>query len=312
MRTVRLGTRGSRLALAQAQWVADRLRASMPGLEVRLEVIKTAGDRVQDRSLHQLGVQGAFTRELDAALLDGRVDAAVHSLKDMPTKQASGLAIAAVPEREDPRDAFIGARGARLAELPEGAAVGTGSLRRRAQLLALRPGLRVEPMRGNIDTRLRVLRESGALQGIILACAGLRRLGLDGAITEILDAAAWLPAPGQAALAVTARADDAETLRAIQALDHPPARAAVTAERAFLARLEAGCHAPVGAWARADGSGLVLSGLVAALDGRAVIRGEETGSMAEARQLGERLAEALLSRGATELLAEAGARRDGS
>ncbi len=300
----RIGTRGSRLALAQTQWVAEALREYVPGLKLDVQVITTTGDKVRDRPLAGLGGTGVFTRELDVALLDGRVDLAVHSLKDVPTAMPEGITLAATPIREDPRDAFISRDGALLAELTAGARVGTGSLRRRAQLLATRPDLKVSELRGNVETRLRKLQTAQHLSGIILALAGVRRLGLDEAVTEILDIEAWLPAPGQGALAVSSRAEDDAARELAARIDDPATRASVTAERAFMSRLEGGCHAPVGAYGRVENGQLVLDGLVAALDGGRVIRDGASGPVEDAASLGTALAERLLAAGGAEILTE--------
>ena len=302
-RTIRIGTRGSRLALQQTQWVVERLREVAPDLHVKTEIIRPVGDRVQDKPLDQLSVQGVFTKEIDHALLDGVVDLVVHSLKDLPTVSTEGINIAAIPEREDARDAFIGKGGLLLAELPKGASVGTGSLRRRAQLLAIRSDLRPTEIRGNIDTRLRKLELSDQNSAIILAAAGLRRLDLDNVITEYLDFDQWLPAAGQGALAIACRPDDTAVRRVASALDDPDVRAAVTAERALLAKVEGGCHVPVGAYGRIVCGALVLDGLVAAIDGSQVVRRQLKGEPADAWQLGEQLAERLLAEGGADILA---------
>ena len=229
MPSLRIGTRGSALAMAQAQSVARMLEQTSPGLRVTLEVVRTTGDAIQDRPLRELGATGLFTRELDTALLDGRIDAAVHSMKDLPSRMTEGIMIACVPEREDPRDVFIGRDTPRLTELPEGAVVATGSPRRKAHLLHLRPDIQVVDLRGNIDTRLRKLLAPGGPGGIILAVAGLRRLQLEPAHTEILDLRRWLPAPGQGALAVTARRDDKAIQPILASIDHLPSRLSVFA-----------------------------------------------------------------------------------
>ena len=301
-RVVRIGTRGSELALRQARWVAERLAESNPGLEPVIEIVKTTGDRVQDRPLDQLGGYGLFTRELDRALLDKRVDVAVHSLKDLPVQQANGLVIAAVPEREDPRDAFIGRDNRGLDQLASGDVVATGSLRRRALLTALRPDLEVTGLRGNIDTRLRKLQESEALAGIILAAAGLNRMGLSGLTTTFLDPPAWLPAPGQGALAIATRADDV-VRETVSALDHAPARAAITAERALLEHLGGGCHVPVGAYGFIEGDELRLSGFVGHPDGHQIVRADGAGSPADPGALGRTVGERLLDQGGAAILA---------
>lgn len=302
-RAIRLGTRGSKLATTQTHWVADRLVERHPGLEVTIELVRTTGDQVQDRPLGDLGVVGAFTRELDQALVEGRVDAAVHSLKDVPTEGAEGICVAAVPEREDPRDAFIGKDGVKFADLPKGAVVGTGSLRRQAMLALQRPDLETEELRGNIDTRLRLLRESDRLQGIVLALAGVRRLGLEGVVTEVLGPPDWLPAPGQGALAITTRNGDGRARELVAALEDRASRAAVTAERAVLERLGGGCHVPIGTFALVQDEHLAVEGLVADPTGTRVIRGFEEGVAGHAEAIGIRLGERLLSMGAVEILA---------
>lgn len=300
---IRIGTRGSKLALWQAEWVANRLRERSPGTETGIEVITTAGDKVQDRPLAALGVKGSFTKELDRALLACEIDMAVHSLKDMPTELERGLVLAAVPEREDAHDVFIGKRWATLAELPEGAVIGTGSLRRRAQLRAVRPDAESIDIRGNIDTRIRKLRESSTLEGIILAAAGVIRLGLSNEISSVLEYGDWLPAPGQGALGVVIRDGLPAVLEAAALLDDPSAHVAVMAERALLARIEGGCHVPVGAYARIEAGNLVLDGLIADPDGGQVVRAQLRGVPDSATDIGTALAETLLSDGGARILA---------
>ncbi len=300
---IRIGTRGSKLALWQANWVADRLREGCPGIDVVIEIVRTTGDAVQDRPLTALGGDGLFTKELDNALFAGEADVAVHSLKDLPTAMPEGLVLAAVPAREDARDVFIGKTARHLEDLPEGAVIGTGSPRRMAQARACVPSIETTGLRGNIDTRLRKLRESESLDGILLAAAGLKRLGLADCVTQYLDFEYWLPAPGQAALGIVARAEDAEAQRVAALLEEPEARAAVTAERAALARLAGGCHVPIGAYARAEDGRLLLDGLVAAPDGSRVLRRQAEGTMAAAPALGEELAETLLRAGGGTILA---------
>ncbi|MBN2312083.1 MAG: hydroxymethylbilane synthase [Candidatus Hydrogenedentes bacterium] len=299
---IRIGTRGSKLARWQADWVAERLRERYPDLDVVIEVVKTTGDAVQDRPLAALGGDGLFTKELDAALLDNAVDAAVHSLKDLPTAPRPGLTLAAVPCREEPGDAFIGRNINHFNDLHKNARLGTGSLRRQAQARALRPDIECVPIRGNIDTRLRKLRESDELDGIIVAAAGVIRLGMGGCISELLDTEQWLPAPGQGALAVVVREGDADTLDVIAPLEDTNARAAVAAERAFLAGVAGGCHVPVGALARVEGGRLTLDGLIAAPDGGQAVRARESGAPGEALEVGGRLAAKLLSAGGGAIL----------
>ncbi|MCI2238878.1 hydroxymethylbilane synthase [Paenibacillus sp. TRM 82003] len=291
-RPLRLGTRRSALATTQSGWVADALRAR--GADVELVEITTHGD-VDRAPLAVIGGTGVFVSALRDALLAGEVDLAVHSLKDLPTAAADGLALAAVPQREDPRDALVAADGRTLAQLPAGARVGTGSPRRRALLLDARPDLDVVPVRGNVDTRLRMV-SSGELDAVVLAAAGLARLGRLGEATELLDAQAFVPAPGQGALAVECRADDAEVLAVAGALDSPADRLAVLAERQLLAGLEAGCSAPVGAHAHLDGGELRLALAVQGPDG--LVRRDVTGAVADpgaARALGQRTAVGLLA-----------------
>ncbi|CAN5671015.1 hydroxymethylbilane synthase [soil metagenome] len=302
---LRLASRGSTLALWQAHHVQSLLRSLHDGLDVDIEVLHTTGDIITDVPLAMIGDKGLFTKEVDAAVLDGRADFAVHSFKDVPTKLPDGLTLAAVMEREDPRDAYLPAPGRTmlLNELPAGARIGTSSLRRRAILLNVRPDFVVEDLRGNLDTRLNRL-EEGRYDGIILALAGVRRFGRESAVGEALDPPHWLPAAGQGALALVARTDDAVTLERLQPLDHADTRAATTAERAFLSRLEGGCQIPIGALGTVDGNRLLLRGLVASLDGETIIRGERSGSVSDAAELGHSLAQQLLDQGAGGVLSE--------
>lgn len=301
--TVRLASRGSTLALWQAHHVRDRLMTMHPGLEVGIEVLRTTGDNITDVPLAMIGDKGLFTKEVDDAVLDGRADCAVHSFKDVPTRLPDGLALAAVMQREDPRDAFLAApgRATSIEELPAGARIGTSSLRRRALLLAARPDLVVDDLRGNLDTRLQKLLD-GRYDGIILALAGLRRFGREDAVGSLLGPPHWLPATGQGALAIVARADDAVTLDLLRPLDHTATHSATMAERAFLGRLEGGCQIPIGALGEVDGDTLRLRGLVASLDGVTVVRGEVTGRSMDAADLGRTLAEQLIGDGADEVL----------
>ncbi len=290
---LRIGSRGSPLALWQARWTADRLGEL--GHECRIEIIRTTGDKITGVALSKVGGKGLFTKEIEEALLAGAIDLAVHSMKDVPTELPAGLVIAAVPVREDPRDALAGRR---LADLAQGARVGTSSLRRAAQLLAIRPDLVVEPVRGNVDTRLRKLDE-GAYDAIVLASAGLRRLDLASRIAESLAPETMCPAAGQGALAIETRA---ETADAVEALDHPETRAAVTAERAVLRGLGGGCQVPIGAHARVSGPSLAIDAVVVSPDGRALVRKRRAGPARDAERIGAELAEELLAAGADEIL----------
>jgi len=300
-RTVRLGTRRSALATTQSSWVADRLRAL--GHTVELVEVVTEGD-TSTASLSTLGGTGVFAAALRRALLDGDVDLAVHSLKDLPTAPEPGLVVAAVPTREDPRDVLVAAGGRTLGELGDGAVVGTGSPRRVAQLAALGLGLGFKDIRGNVDTRIAMVRD-GALDAVVLARAGLARLGRLDEVAETLDPLQVLPAPGQGALALECRADDPTTVALLAVLDDPETRACVTAERAVLAALEAGCTAPVGALAEVvegeDGLELSLRASVGTVDGSFDLRRSLVGPVHDAESLGRRLAAVLLEDGAADL-----------
>jgi hydroxymethylbilane synthase len=301
MKPVRIGTRGSKLALWQAQHVAERLRPLVGPRSVELVLIETKGDRVRDRALSQIGGDGLFTREIQLALLDDRVDVAVHSLKDLPTLPVEGLLLAALPERGPVGDVFISRRHRSFHALPAGAIVATSSLRRRSQLLHRRPDLRVQDLRGNVETRIRKLDELG-LDAIILAEAGLVRLGLEGNITEILDRSWMLPAVGQGALGLECRRDDATTVALLAPLNDVPTRAAVLAERALLRGLGGGCLVPIGALGTVEGATIQLRGCVLSADGSQRIEGDVGGPVPDAEGLGQQLAEVLLRQGARELL----------
>jgi hydroxymethylbilane synthase len=301
---ITIGTRGSQLALWQTNWVKTQIEKRHPGIEVHIQVISTKGDRVLDVSLPKLGEQGKglFTKELEEAIFEHRVDLAVHSLKDLPTELPAGLHIGAICEREDVRDALV-ARGAikSFNELPLRARIGTSSLRRQAQLRAVRPDLVIEPVRGNVDTRLRKLDE-GQYDAIVLAAAGLHRLGHADRITEHLDEELMLPAVGQGALAIETREDDAATAEIIHALNHEATRLACTAERSFLKGLGGGCLVPIAAHATIEFDVMTLNGLVASPDGSEAVRGTRNGSSHDADLIGRQLADELLSRGAGEIL----------
>ncbi|HTY76353.1 MAG TPA: hydroxymethylbilane synthase [Candidatus Bathyarchaeia archaeon] len=300
---IRFGTRGSRLAMVQAGLVADALRGR--GVEAQLITIRTSGDRLADVALADFGGKALFVKEIEEAILDGRVDAGVHSLKDLPALLPDGLALAAFPPRADVRDVLLTRTGAGLDDLPRGARVATSSLRRRALLLARRPDLTVEPIRGNVDTRLRKL-EEGLCDALVMAWAGLERLGLKPERAQVLDAREFLPAVGQGTLAVEARGSDRAVLEALRSLDDAGTRSGSLAERAFLRRLGAGCHTPVAGLARVEGGTLVMDGLVASVDGRTMIRGRADGAATRAEAVGEKLADDLLARGAGPILAAGG------
>jgi len=304
MTVLKLGTRGSLLALTQSKWVAAAFEAN-GGATVEVEVIRTEGDERLDQSLHEIGGQGVFTREIDEALLGERVQLAVHSLKDLPTQLPEGLCIAATPTRVDPRDVLVGPGGSptTLATLNKDAVVGTSSPRRVALLKAFRRDVTPRTIRGNVDTRLRKLDE-GEFDAIILAAAGLTRLGLAGRASEWLERTSWLPAPGQGALGLVSRTEDAETRQLVAALNDPDSFAAVSAERTFLGALGGGCRMPIGALGVPYDEKLRLWGLVASPDGRRVVRGDLTGSLADPEALGHELADLLRERGAEAILAE--------
>ena len=299
--TVTIGTRGSKLALWQAEWVRSALLARFPGMPIELAVIKTQGDKILDVPLAKVGGKGLFVKEIEEALLDGRVDLAVHSMKDMPADIPEGLAIGAVPERETPADVLISRDGQRLAELPPGSVIGTSSLRRAAQLRHARPDLQIAPLRGNLDTRLRKLETEG-LAAVVLAAAGVRRLGLEGRITEHLDPDLMLPAVGQGALCIEIRASDPRIADLVAGLDHPDTHATVAGERSFLHRLGGSCQVPIAGYGRVDGPRFALTGLVAEVDGSALIRHRLNGAARDAAALGVELAEVLLARGADIIL----------
>ncbi|MFZ5823587.1 MAG: hydroxymethylbilane synthase [Bacillota bacterium] len=301
MSTIRVATRGSLLALTQTGWVVDRLKEANPGTEFELHTFKTVGDKVLDVALSQIGGKGLFTKELEDALLDGRADLAVHSLKDMPTDLPPGLVLGCIPEREDPRDVVITRDGARFEELPAGALVGTSSLRRVAQLRAQRPDLQYVPIRGNVDTRLRKM-EEGQVAALIMAAAGLHRAGFTERITEYLEPSYCLPAPGQGALAIEIREVDSRIGQVVGRIHDTATALEVMAERALLARLEGGCQVPIGAYAVYDRGHLHLEGLIASPDGAKVIRYEAEGDAGRARTLGQQVADWLLANGGQAIL----------
>lgn len=301
-RSFTIGTRGSDLALWQANFVKSRLQASVPAA-FEIKVITTTGDRLLDIPLSKIGDKGLFTRQIESELINGRIDFAVHSLKDLQTQQPNDLTIAAICEREQPNDVLVSQKYGSIDELPAGARVATGSLRRRSQLLHYRPDLKVEEMRGNIPTRIKKFDESG-LDAMILAWAGLQRLGLKSWVRQKIPFEVMLPAVGQGAIAVETRTADAEASASAATIDHKATRICAEAERAFLRRLEGGCQVPIGALAHAAGSLIRLDGMVGAIDGRVVFRETIEGSPAEAEVLGLRLAERLIAAGALRLLDE--------
>jgi len=303
VRELIIGTRSSKLALWQAEWVHARLRELEPGLSVSLKRIKTTGDKILDTPLAAIGGKGLFIKEIEEALRRGEIDLAVHSMKDVPTHVPEGLEILAIPEREDPRDVLVSRGGIAFDQLGAGARIGTSSLRRQAQLLHVRPDLSIQILRGNVDTRLRKL-EAGEFEGIILAAAGVRRLGWTDRVTEYLSPDVCLPAIGQGALALEGRASDAFMRDVAARLDHQPTRLAVTAERALLERLEGGCQVPIAAHATISGETLTMTALVASVNGRRLIRDSIQGLAQAAHRLGIELAERLLAQGGDEILRE--------
>ena len=302
-RTIRIGTRGSRLALRQTDAVVAALRQRFPDRRFEVRTLRTTGDRQTQEPLDQIGGVGVFVKELESALLADEIDMAVHSLKDVPTALPEGLIIAAVPGREDPRDALVSRSGAKLADLPPEARVGTGSARRACQLRALRRDITVTGIRGNVDTRLRKV-EAGEVDAVVMAAAALARMGWLDKAAEVLSFDLMLPAPGQGALAVEIRSDDEAVREMAAAIDDGDYHRAVTAERAFLARLGGGCSVPIAALGEIDGGRLRLRGLVGDMEGIRILRAELEGPAADAEALGVRLAEELLSQGAADLLKE--------
>ena len=298
-----IGTRASQLAVWQAEWVQARLHEIAPHLSIRLERIQTSGDKILDVPLAKIGGKALFIKEIEEALLRKDIDLAVHSMKDVPSVLPEGLAIHCVPQREDPRDALLSRDGRSFHELPPSANVGTSSLRRQAQFLAQRPDLSIKMLRGNLDTRVRKLRE-GQFDAIVLAASGLKRLGWADQITECLSTDISLPAVGQGALGIEGRSEDTFIQNLLQPLNDSPSRSTVTAERAFLARLEGGCQVPIAGHATLEGSMLTLHGLVASVDGQRIIRDVIHGSVDEAESLGVALAERILEAGGDKILNE--------
>jgi len=300
---IRIGTRGSALALWQAEWVKSELEKKHPGMAVTLTKIKTTGDKILDVPLAKVGGKGLFVKEIEEAMLGGDIDIAVHSMKDVPTQFPDGLHLGAITKREDPRDALLSRNKVPLKDLPHGANVGTSSLRRQAQLMHLRPDFVIHQLRGNVDTRLRKLKE-GQFDAIILAAAGVKRLGLAENVTEYLDPGISLPAIGQGALGIECRVDDRELNDLIAFFNHPDSRTCVTGERALLRRLEGGCQVPIACYGHIKSGNLLLTGLVGSVDGKRIIKDSIEGPPEKAEKLGVTLAEKLLSQGADVILRE--------
>jgi hydroxymethylbilane synthase len=298
---IKIGTRGSKLALWQANWVKSVLQKKFPSTPIELIIIKTQGDKILDVPLAKVGGKGLFVKEIEQALLTRRIDIAVHSMKDMPADIPQGLCIGAIPERENPADVFISSSGAGFNDLAAGSAIGTSSLRRGAQLRHARPDIVIRSIRGNLDTRLKKL-ESEAFDALVLAAAGVKRLNLEHKITEYLDLDFMLPAIGQGALCIETRKDDAIVGPLVASLDHASTRAVVAGERAFLNRLEGGCQVPIAGHGRINGNQFVLTALVAEIDGSRVIKGKKTGLLNSSETIGIDLAEELLARGADKIL----------
>ncbi len=304
MRELRIGTRGSPLALWQANWVRERLFQAYPHLRVSLSRIKTKGDKLTDVNLATVGGKGLFVKEIEEGLLGERIDLAVHSMKDVPVQLPEGLHIRFITRREDPRDVLISRDRRTLEELPSGAKIGTSSLRRRAQLLSYRPDFHIIPLRGNVDTRVRKLDTMG-LDAIVLAAAGVKRMKMETRISQFISPEVCLPAVGQGALGIETRIADDEINQYLSIIDHEATHLSIMAERAFLRRLEGGCQVPIGAWGSVSDQGmLTLKGFVGDLDGRKLIKGGIEGEMGKAQELGMALAESLLSQGADEILKE--------
>ena len=300
-----IGTRSSKLALWQADYVAECLKEEYPGLEVEMKLMTTKGDKILDAPLAKIGGKGLFTKELEQEMLEGGIDLAVHSLKDMPTEVPEGLVIAAITKRADPGDAVVSLKYGHFADLPQGAKVGTSSLRRKAQLLHARPDLNIQDLRGNVNTRLRKLEEEN-FDAIVLAVAGLTRLGFKDRIAEVMPREIMLPAVGQGALAIEARGDDAEILETISFLNDEDMVACAKGERAFLAKVEGGCQVPVGVYGSVEQDELQLEAVIASLDGARLYRDRLTGNKSEAEELGGELAEKLLAAGGLEIMQELG------
>lgn len=300
-REIIVGTRDSALAMWQTNWVVDNLRKHNPDYSFRILSLKTQGDKILDVALAKIGDKGLFTKELEVGMLEGNIDLAVHSMKDLPTVLPEGLKIGCICERVDPRDVVISRHGKTLGELPEGARVGTSSLRRCAQLLKFRPDLQLEPLRGNLNTRMAKL-ERNNLDAIVLAAAGVERMGWKDRITEYLSPDVSLPAVGQGSIGIEIREDDREVHEIVAKLNHFPSQAAITAERAMLRKLEGGCQIPIGSLGTVTGDKLTLEGVVAGLDGKELIKASVSGPVDDAAVLGQQLADKLIEMGADQIL----------
>ena len=298
---IKIGTRGSKLALTQASLVADSLKKIDPGITTEICMIKTSGDIMQDVSLTKIGGKGVFVKEIEDALLCGIVDLAVHSMKDVPTEIPAGLTFAAILRREDVRDVLVSKTNTKIEFMPRGARIGTGSMRRASQLLAILPDLSIVSLRGNLETRLKKI-ETENLQGVILAAAGMKRLGLSEKISQYLPIEIMLPAVGQGALGLEIRDSDYELGKILARLNHAPTAAEITAERSFLRHLGGGCLMPIAAFGKLEGDKLLLEGLVAGPTGASVVRDKVRGSIAEAEELGKKLAEIIMEKGGKKLL----------
>ncbi len=298
---IKIGTRGSKLALTQANFVAEKIKKIMPETDIEISVIKTSGDIMQDISLLKIGGKGVFVKEIEDALLSNAIDLAVHSMKDVPTEIPDGLEFAAILQREDARDILASRDGRKIEQMPKGARIGTGSLRRSAQLLDMLPDAVIVPLRGNLDTRLKKI-ETEKLDGVIVAAAGMKRMGLVQRITQFLPVELMLPAVGQGALGLEVRTGDSELKKILAKLNHAPTNTEIAAERAFLRCLGGGCRLPIAALGKLEGDKLSLEGLVAAPQGSGIIRDKVKGTVFEAEELGKKLAEMILERGGKKFL----------
>lgn len=299
--TIRIGTRGSALALAQANWIKEKIENNHPGIGVELTIIKTKGDIMQDVALVKIGGKGVFVKEIEDALLRGDIDLAVHSMKDVPSQLPEGLEIAVTPEREDPRDVLVTKNRIKFEAMPQRARIGTGSLRRGFQIRSILPDVEIVPIRGNLDTRLKKV-ETEDLDAVVIAAAGIRRLGWISRVTQFLPVETILPAVGQGTLALEVRSDDEAVKATIAFLNHPSTWRETRAERAFLSRLGGGCQLPLAAYAKTEGPDIRIAGLLGTIDGRILIREEVRGAAASCDDLGTQLAEIILSRGGRAIL----------